>query len=282
MYRLWIVLFAVFAVSPFSFARDEKDCDLHLNEVLTQLPESIPVAANKKMARAAFAEAFRSVLENAAWEPALDAIHRLAESGPEGLMDGDFRAIKSSRKRFVILRSTYLVFDSRHRLPKNFNDFVKTLGELKDLIRLKGESRYSEAAEEVLFRYNRFSLSEVNSGFRPASRESVRNFLRKYSQRMTRDLSKDELSDSRHHKLRKRVRDFVSYFKGHLQIDPNDEDVQKTVDYLFAIIDEIGDVRDSELTLNAQGHIVMMRDRFIMPGDLTGELRLFLDRVRLN
>jgi len=188
------------------------------------------------------------------WQMAFDADGCEAVLGKiiegQDINTTEIALLKRVRKSGSALRNAFMVFDYRHEVPKDFEDFVIKFGKLNDLLALpwlttdEMEEIHKLAGkifEEIHERHS--YLTHITDEFQASKREKLQEDLKEDSLAARKLVAHSKLNEEDQHRLRKIMRKFLYYQLAVYDTNPS-EDNRMAYQLLYEISAEMGDNRD--------------------------------------
>ncbi len=243
-----------------------------------ELPSSVPLEVGShdsetmfKLAKQTWAELFDDRVLT-------EALERIKD---KSLGQEDFQYLKALRKRAILLRSTFQVFDQTHMPPKKLHQFVQTFGEMNDAIANGKTKLASRAAEDVLKLVKANEPKSSFSAFKPATPASIGHHLAATTTEIGRTLAKATLTAREFHSVRKSVRQLHAFVRL-LQASEPTEAKASALDYLHALNLHTGAIHDQFVTRSLNGEIDYEKATLAVPGDLRDNLTRIMTRLQID
>ncbi len=180
--------------------------------------------------------------------------------------EGDFLIV--NRRRAHFLRLYYHGFSSKHSPPKIFNQYVVTLGDLKDAIRNKKKNKTVKMAQKLKQILLENNLKKEVESIRYISEKNFKNYYLHLIQDIITQSSQDSLSPHQFHELRKKIKNIqfiISTVVGDNEKLEEEYNLLRRIDH---IRETMGDVNQLYVDLKYQNIINYKKHSILVATEL--------------
>ena len=199
----------------------------------------IPVQG-KKSAQKYIEVAFENLNIETQTELAQELLLQIAQEGTTTLSAEQRKFISQFRQNSSYMRSVFQTSSLKHRSPKDFADFVRDFGHLKDMVLIEESEKAQKMSSRILAKYDLVDFKKMLKNVKPATRQSTFKYFKSIIKSTNKILSQPYVTVDDLHDVRKNLRDILRYLQiqnevGHL-INGN-----KSVDYQLGQDDSAND-----------------------------------------
>lgn len=162
-----------------------------------------------------------------------------------------FARMKALRKLAITVRSGFIVFDEKHKVPKRFERFAKAFGKLNDALEFDADRLVPDLADRLLDAAGRQDISRDLESFEAASPKSVERRMSELREEILTLAKERTMSVHDFHEVRKLLKHVLVSVQMAQAIEPSTEK-KLTFDYLTVLNDALGNLRQGALEADLQ------------------------------
>lgn len=222
------VILTVIYLAPLTASALSTMCE---NLFISYKVASFEIAVQGKKSAQNYIEiAFDNLNIDSQTELAQDLLLQIAQEGSSNLTDEQRKFISQFRQNSSYMRSVLQTSSLKHRSPKDFADFVRDFGHLKDMVLIDESEKAQKMSSRILAKYDLVNFKRMLKKIKPATRQSTFKYFKSIIKSTNKILSQPYVTVDDLHDVRKNLRDILRYLQiqnevGHL-INGN-----KSVDY---------------------------------------------------
>ena len=203
----------------------------------------------------------------------------IKKSGLTDLTEEQKEFIIKFRQNTSFLRSIFQTSDEQHESPKQFADFVRDFGVLKDLLLMEDSFSAKHQAKKILHKYSDLDFDELLQDSTPASKKSVKKYFKSILENTEKIMNLETITVDQVHEVRKNLRDVLRY----MQIQ---NEVANAVDspqilFLKKINSKLGEICDENAALILKGEVTE-DTAFDFPVKIRPRVEYFLKNYKIT
>ena len=140
-------------------------------------------------------------------------LKQIKHKGIEDLTKEERKFIIKFRQNSSFLRSMFQTSDESHASPKEFANFVRDFGVLKDYLLMNDEAGASQTAKIILKKYKNIDFDSLLKDITPASKKSVKKYFKAILHETKEIMAKSAMTYDEIHDVRKNLRDVLRYMQ---------------------------------------------------------------------
>ncbi|MFN3697797.1 MAG: hypothetical protein ACK4VO_10190 [Pseudobdellovibrio sp.] len=224
----------------------------------------------KSQAKQYLEVAFENLSIESQTESAEVLLLQISQEGTLSLSDEQKKFITHFRQNSSYMRSVFQTSSLKHRSPKDFANFVRDFGHLKDMILINESEKAKRMSSRILAKYDFIDFKKILKNVKPATRKSTTKYFKSIVKSTNRILAQPYVTVDELHDVRKNLRDILRYLQiqnevGHLIHEKSektyqlgqDDSIHDTPEILFLkkTNRQLGKICDENAGLIIQGQL---------------------------
>lgn len=196
--------------------------------------------AGKKQSETFLLQAHKNLTNNFDIKNMRQILKVIRKFGLEGLHPDQRNFIIKFRQNTSFLRSIFQTNEVDHKSPKDYANFVKDFGVLKDYLLMEDSEKAQLISGKILKKYAELDFDDLLISASPASKKSVQKYFKTILTETQEIMARPTVTVDQVHQVRKNLRDVLRY----LQIQ-NEVQFAKTAGSKILILNPTVDVQDN-------------------------------------
>lgn len=215
--------------------------------------EFIISISGKKQSEIFLLQAHNNLTNNFDPDNLRQILKTIKKSGLTELTEEQKSFVIKFRQNTSFLRSIFQTSDDQHESPKEFANFVRDFGVLKDLLLMEDSLSAKHQAKKILHKYSDLNFDDLLLDSTPASKKSVKKYFKSILYDTEEIMKLETVTVDQVHEVRKNLRDVLRY----LQIQNETEDIQDSlqIQYLKKINSKLGAICDENAARILNGEL---------------------------
>ncbi len=140
-------------------------------------------------------------------------LKRIKKEGIEKLSPEERKFIFKFRQNSSFLRSIFQSAEHSHQSPREFAEFVRDFGKLKDYILMDDGDGAKSKASSILKKYKSLDFEALLQDSKPASKKSVKKYFKLILNDTKQIMARQKVTVDEVHDVRKNLRDVLRYMQ---------------------------------------------------------------------
>jgi len=142
-----------------------------------------------------------------------DVLTQIANQGSLSLTPPQKEFILRFRQNISYLRSVFQTSSFKHKSPKEFANFVRDFGHLKDMILIDESEKAQKMANRIVSKYDTLNFNNLLKNVKPATKKSTQKYFKVIIKNTAKILLSTHVTVDELHDVRKNLRDILRYMQ---------------------------------------------------------------------